>query len=431
MKRLLGYIIANFVIGFSLNAQNVGIGTSNPQERLDVTGAVKISHTATANEGTIRFDTINKIFQGYDGTQWINLGSVGGGTDDQTLSFNNDSLSIEDGNGISLASYKKHWYLSGGNIYSDSSRVGIGFASLPISANLLIAGNSASEGGEIQLNGGSSYTSSGYAIDNFEGRLRFMKIQNSTGSASLATTSELLSIKSSGQIGLGTIGGNAWPSESNVIIGPVDSGDEGGQLQFYNAQGAGTSWFLDVWQNDFRFLTGNNITGSSGNAMQLNNSGDLAVSGSVRAKNGRFYGEVGCDNYLHLQADGNVVIYNSGGSYMGWATGTSCSDIRLKENVTNLESVLPFLNELSIIRYTYKKETGLTQDPQIGVIAQELAAKYPEMVYYNAAIDQYLVYYDKLSALVIKGIQEQQQELELLKQQYRELNEKIELLLKN
>jgi hypothetical protein len=294
-----------------------------------------------------------------------------------------------------------------------NGNVGIGTSTLPASSRLTLAGFSTVEGGEIQLNGGTSHTSSAYVMDNYEGRFRLIKGTNSGGSVG---GTEVLTFKGTNQLGIGNIGGNTWPAESNLIIGANAGVVEGGQIQFNNASGAGTAWFLDVETNNFRFMTGNNITGSSALAGAISNTGDLTMAGNVRSNTGRFYGELGCDNYLKLQADGNMVIYN-GSTYMGWASGTNCSDIRLKENVKNIESVLDNLKDFDVIRYKYKEETGLTQDAQIGVVAQQIAKHYPEIVYYNEEIDQYLVFYDKLSALLLKGMQEQQDMIEKLQQE--------------
>ena len=232
------------------------------------------------------------------------------------------------------------------------------------------------------------------------------------------------------------IGGNSWPAESNLIIGD-NGGVEGGQIQFYNADGAGTSWFLDVETNDFRFMTGNNITGSSNTVSRISNNGNFTTSGSVRSNTGQYLFADGCSNSLDLQSDGNAVIYYGNGGYGGWASGTNCSDIRLKENIEELEYVLPILKELDVIRYNYKVETGLPTGPQIGVNAQQLAKHYPEMVYYNEEKDQYIVYYDKITTLLLKGMQEQQDVIDKLNvynekilNNFKELKEDLEELQK-
>ena len=58
------------------NAPRIGMGTYQPQAKLDVNGGVRVGKETTcttANEGTIIYDSTSKKFQGCDGTNWINL----------------------------------------------------------------------------------------------------------------------------------------------------------------------------------------------------------------------------------------------------------------------------------------------------------------------------------------------------------------------
>ena len=55
---------------------NVGIGTSNPSEKLDVVGAINLGNTTTNNAGTIRYNTSGD-FEGYDGTNWKSFTDLG------------------------------------------------------------------------------------------------------------------------------------------------------------------------------------------------------------------------------------------------------------------------------------------------------------------------------------------------------------------
>ncbi len=64
-----------------------GFGTTNPSQKVHINGKLKIGNDATApSEGTIRYDSASKTFQGYDGTKWINLG--GSGPFGTTTTFN-------------------------------------------------------------------------------------------------------------------------------------------------------------------------------------------------------------------------------------------------------------------------------------------------------------------------------------------------------
>lgn len=54
---------------------NTGVGTINPTVRLEVNGSIKIGDSAvtTPTEGTIRYNSTTKKFQGYDGTNWVDF----------------------------------------------------------------------------------------------------------------------------------------------------------------------------------------------------------------------------------------------------------------------------------------------------------------------------------------------------------------------
>ncbi|MBI1288872.1 MAG: hypothetical protein GC178_14995 [Flavobacteriales bacterium] len=123
--------------------------------------------------------------------------------------------------------------------------------------------------------------------------------------------------------------------------------------------------------------------------------------------------EAGGNYRLALQSDNNLVYYTSTNCAV-WASGTSCSDIRKKDRIVPLESVLPTIMQLSTIRFHYKEGLGLDEDEHIGVIAQEIEKHYPDMVYYDKVQDSYVVYYDKLTTVLIKGMQEQQKQIEAL-----------------
>ena len=60
-----------------VSSPKVGVGTYQPKAKLDVAGAVRVANDTSActstNEGSIRYVSASKKFQGCDGTGWVNL----------------------------------------------------------------------------------------------------------------------------------------------------------------------------------------------------------------------------------------------------------------------------------------------------------------------------------------------------------------------
>jgi hypothetical protein len=137
------------------------------------------------------------------------------------------------------------------------------------------------------------------------------------------------------------------------------------------------------------------------------------VIGNIRSSTGAFVSGQRAGYYLLLQSDRNMVLYDNFAPV--WQSGTAVSDIRTKTNVVPLEEVLPTLMKLSAIRFNYKPELDMGNDQHIGVIAQEILKYFPDFVYHDTKSDRYLVYYDKLTTVLLKGMQEQQEQIEGLK----------------
>ena len=72
---MLVMCIVTFLTFSNIHAQeNVGIGVSNPQQKLDVNGGIRIGSTASDLEGSVRWNPTLKNYQGYiSGLGWVNL----------------------------------------------------------------------------------------------------------------------------------------------------------------------------------------------------------------------------------------------------------------------------------------------------------------------------------------------------------------------
>lgn len=65
-------------VSAGLSAQNIGIGTSQPLEKLDVQGGIRVGPTHSQNAGTIRWNSAKNDFEGFNGIEWVSLTNKGG-----------------------------------------------------------------------------------------------------------------------------------------------------------------------------------------------------------------------------------------------------------------------------------------------------------------------------------------------------------------
>ena len=84
----------------------------------------------------------------------------------------------------------------------------------------------------------------------------------------------------------------------------------------------------------------------------------------------------------------------------------SCSDLRLKKDIKPLKSALSTLGKLQGKSYRWKDNN----EPDIGLIAQELEKVIPELVKTDNQGYKSIVY-QKLTAVLIEAVKEQQQEI--------------------
>jgi len=95
----------------------------------------------------------------------------------------------------------------------------------------------------------------------------------------------------------------------------------------------------------------------------------------------------------------------------------SSSDIRFKENITPIENALEKISKISGNTYDWKEENKIEhgyEGNDVGVIAQEIEAVLPQLVQTRES-GYKAVKYDKLVALLIEGIKEQQLQIEQLR----------------
>jgi hypothetical protein len=115
-----------------------------------------------------------------------------------------------------------------------------------------------------------------------------------------------------------------------------------------------------------------------------------------------------------FQCDTNsdALVLDDAGNLEIAGTLTENSDRRLKTDIDPLsEGVLGALGEIDPVRYRFKNEQTHPSGEQIGLIAQEVRAHFPELVR-EGADGMLSLAYPKLTAVLLKGLQEQQSTIE-------------------
>ncbi len=139
--------------------------------------------------------------------------------------------------------------------------------------------------------------------------------------------------------------------------------------------------------------TYNDANTSADNTLFVVGNGDYTMDGADRS------------DALVLDRSGNLDI--SGGL-------NESSDRRLKEEIQPLgDSILGKIGQIRPVRFHFKNEKTHPSGTQIGLIAQEVQSQFPELI--DESTSGYLsVSYSKFTAVLLKGLQEQQAQIERL-----------------
>jgi len=123
------------------------------------------------------------------------------------------------------------------------------------------------------------------------------------------------------------------------------------------------------------------------------------------------------DNTLFVAGNGSplapsdALVLDFSGNLEISGTLTESSDRRLKTDIEPLdEGVLPALQEVRPVHYRFKNQSTHPSGKQVGLLAQEVRKAFPALV--SEGSGGYLsLSYSKLTAVLLKGLQEQQAHL--------------------
>jgi hypothetical protein len=170
---------------------------------------------------------------------------------------------------------------------------------------------------------------------------------------------------------------------------------------------------------------GYNLTTGSNN-IDIGSPGVKAESGVIRI--GTITGTTSTQSAAYIAGiygvktgtAGAAVVIDSSGQL-----GTVSSSIRYKEDVAPMASASERLLKLRPVTFRYKKADASGDKPiQYGLIAEEVAEVYPELVVRDATTGRIdTVRYDELAPMLVNEVQKQAAEIRELKQQQQSVGE--------
>ncbi len=209
-----------------------------------------------------------------------------------------------------------------------------------------------------------------------------------------------------GNVGIGTsspnstltVGNSTGSIPGEISINPAYTSNEGGQINIRKSlNGSTADWVIDQYgttSSDARLRIFNSISEANGiTIMENGNIGIGSLTPSVR-----------------LQVAGDIIANSIAGS----------SDLRFKTNITPIENPLQKVLKLRGVNFDWNKnafpERSFSESKAIGFIAQEVEKVLPEVVQTEKTAEGYkAVQYDKVVALLVEAIKEQQKQIDGLK----------------
>jgi hypothetical protein len=244
----------------------------------------------------------------------------------------------------------------------------------------------------------------------------FSALQNSTsgsdnaavgfGALSRNTTGGTNTAMGSRALFLNTTGG------SNTAVGH-------GALQNLTTGGGNTAVGDGALSSLTMPLNSNIAVGQSAGSMYTTGSSNIAIGnsgGSATETNTIRIGTAGNQTQTFIAGIAGVNVNNSAPVLIDTTTGqlgTVVSSRRFKDAIADLGATSEVLYQLRPVSFVYKPEYGGRPDePQVGLIAEEVAAVAPWLVAYDGDGQPFTVRYQELPPLLLNELQAQQRTIE-------------------
>lgn len=229
------------------------------------------------------------------------------------------------------------------------------------------------------------------------------------------TTYNLVLNPIGGNVGIGTsapgslltVGRADGTIPAEIALNPAATINEGGQISFRRSlTGSTLDWTIDQYGT------------TASNARLRIFAGGSETSGIAILENGN----VG----IGINAP-TTKLYVNGDITANSIAGTS--DLRFKTNVRSISSPLEKVKSLRGVYFNWDQKSfpdkNFSDKTELGFIAQEVEKVLPEVVSKDKTTDEYLsVKYDKVVALLVEAIKEQQKQIDSLKSQVKKFKRK-------
>jgi Chaperone of endosialidase len=229
---------------------------------------------------------------------------------------------------------------------------------------------------------------------------------NTTGSANTALGVNALNLNTTGgsntAVGFQALFGNTTASNSTAI----------GSNALGNSSGTGN---IALGR-----LAGFNIT-SGNNNIHIGNSAPGNESNTIRIGNTQTATFLAGVNGVTLSSGTEVFVDSSG------RLGTITSSLRFKEDIRDMGEASRDLMKLRPVSFHYKAghDDG-SRLPQYGLIAEEVAQVYPDLVQYDDQGKPFTVRYHAINAMLLNELQKQQEVVEDQRAQIGSLKSRLE-----
>ena len=214
----------------------------------------------------------------------------------------------------------------------------------------------------------------------------------------------LVGIGTSAPTSLLTVGRADGTLAAEILLNPSATTNEGGQIVFKRSlTGSTVDWTIDQFG-----------TSASDARLRIFNGG--AETNGLTIKENGFVGVGTITPTVRLQVNGDIIANSIAGS----------SDARFKTNITPIANPLQKVLALRGVHFNWNTsvfpQRMFSDKRTLGFIAQEVEKVLPEIVQTENTTEGYKsVQYDKVVALLVEAIKEQQKQINQLKKQVKKL----------